>query len=288
MFENWDIDTVVLSSGGLRGLLHFGAYKVLKKEGILSHVRHYIASSVGSFVAAFMACDIDIEETVDYMLKTNFCDWNSELQTSNGLVAGKEVYNFLQHFLGDRKLDEVEGIRFSFTTVNLTKGDCEVIDTQTHGKMKLVDAVMLASSIPILMPLRNYEGSLYCDGAPVNPFPVNLATDPTKTLGLYIEHQNNEDIPSNFTGILTILDKLWGAILKDYRKLRNYNGFDVINLACPIKIYNPLSCSPEEKVWIFHCGEKIASIYLEQKRERLQMASNDADSASSLQENTKE
>ena len=53
----WPPDTLVLSSGGLRGTAHVGAVRVLDRAGVLRRVRRYVGTSAGAFVCMLLALD---------------------------------------------------------------------------------------------------------------------------------------------------------------------------------------------------------------------------------------
>mgnify|MGYP001291077981 CR=1 FL=1 len=61
----WNIDTLVLSSGGANGVTFFGAANLLKEYGILQNIKHYIGCSAGAITCALLACDIDPKEILE-------------------------------------------------------------------------------------------------------------------------------------------------------------------------------------------------------------------------------
>jgi predicted acylesterase/phospholipase RssA len=68
-------------------------------------------------------------------------------------------------------------------------------------------AVRMSGSIPIIFNPIRYNNNWYIDGAVINNFPIKYC-NPKTTLGLYINHQTNNDfnhIIDFIKGIVTII-----------------------------------------------------------------------------------
>ena len=58
----WNIDTLVLSSGGVNGVMFLGSAVILKELNILEGIKHFIGCSAGAIVAGLLACEVDPKE----------------------------------------------------------------------------------------------------------------------------------------------------------------------------------------------------------------------------------
>jgi len=60
--DKLNITHLVLSGGGMRGVLFVGALRYLYLENLHKNITHIAANSIGSFVAIFITFKLTIEE----------------------------------------------------------------------------------------------------------------------------------------------------------------------------------------------------------------------------------
>lgn len=163
--------TLVLSSGGARGLAHIGVIEVLEERGY--QINAVAGCSMGALIGGIYAkgnlreykewiCHldrIDVFALMDFTLSTR------------GFIKGNRVFNAIQSFIGDGLIEELP-IPFTCNAVNIHTGQ-ETVFT----KGSLFDAIRASAAIPTVIKPYPIHGAEYVDGALLNPIPLNLARE---------------------------------------------------------------------------------------------------------------
>lgn len=276
----WNIDTLALSSGGVNGIMFIGAANLLKEYGILQNIKHYIGCSAGAITCALLACDIDPKEIIEKTLHFEICDWNNNFNPSEGVMKVTKLKNHLREIIGDRTMKDIDK-RLTFSTLNLSKNKTVYIDTLTHPNMKIVDAVIMSSSIPVVFPCVRYDGDIYIDGAITDSFPIHKCADLSSTLGIYISIFNRENDLSLFNngGISSIMcytKLIFSSVITELARLRSISDYTILDISIKKKsITNMLNLSPEKKVLFFHNGIDKTKRFIKQQYELRAMSQND-------------
>tara|TARA_B100000902_G_scaffold126588_1_gene126070 strand:+ start:41 stop:904 length:864 start_codon:yes stop_codon:yes gene_type:complete len=276
----WNIDTLVLSSGGANGVIFFGAANLLKEYGILQNIKHYIGCSAGAITSALLACDIDPKEFVEKTLYFEICDWNNNFNPSEGILKVNKLKNLLHETIGNRTMKDINK-RLTFSTLNLSQNKTVYIDTLTHPDIKIVDAVIMSSSIPVVFPCVKYNDDLYIDGAITDCFPIHKCTNSSSTLGIYISMFNRERELAVFNkgGISSIMGYtklILSSVMNELEQLRNISDYTVLDISNSQKtLTNMLSITPEQKVFFFHSGIDKTKHFINQQYELRAMSQND-------------
>jgi NTE family protein len=174
--------SLVLGSGGARGLAHIGVIQWLTEQGY--EIRSIAGSSIGALVGGIHAAR---------KLQV-YADWVSALERRqvlrlldpafgrNGLFKGDRIIGVLRELIGDCA---IEDLPLSFTAV---AADLESGEEIWLREGLLFDAIRASIATPLLFtPVQHGARTLF-DGALVNPLPVaptvNDATDLTIAVSL--------------------------------------------------------------------------------------------------------
>ena len=159
--------SLVLSSGGARGIAHIGVIEELERQGF--EIKSIAGSSMGALVGGIYAsgnlqvyrdwmCNLDktaVFNLVDFTLSTN------------GLVKGNKVIKELKKIVPD---ENIEDLPISFTAVATDiKNRKEVV----FEKGSLFEAIRASISIPTVFKPCMQNGMVLIDGGVVNPLPIN-------------------------------------------------------------------------------------------------------------------
>ena len=126
-------------------------------------------TSAGAIAGAFLANGFTPDEIKDMVvdkLKPNMLAWNG---FKMGLVSMKKIKDFILKNLRYTKFEDLP-IPFYVTATNFENGR----QTIFSGKGDIIDAVIAASSIPVLFPPVFIDGIPFVDGGLSN----NLPTEP--------------------------------------------------------------------------------------------------------------
>ena len=179
--------SLVLGSGGARGLAHIGVIHWLEEHGY--EIQAISGSSMGALIGGIYAAGkLDIytrwvsalrQRDVIRLLDINF--------SGAGLFSGDRIIHTLKDLLGDAYIENLP-IVFTAVATDLDNGR-EV----WFRKGSLFDAIRASISIPSVFTPVHYQGHLLVDGGLSNPVPiaptVTDVTDVTIAVSLSGKHR---------------------------------------------------------------------------------------------------
>ncbi len=209
--------TLVLGSGGARGLAHIGVIKYLEEKKIPIHT--IVGSSIGAMVGGLYASGMGtaaMEEIVHTMDKFRMAKILMPGFTASGILDNKRVRKFIRELVGDKRVEKLP-IVFRSVATDLITGEEVVIE-----KGALVDAIIASIAIPALFQPVYHHSRYLVDGGLSNPLPisvarglsaqtvvaVNVAPDPARMRKLIMRKVNEKKtkqakaLPSWFTTLL--------------------------------------------------------------------------------------
>ncbi len=184
--------SLVLGSGGARGLAHIGVIHWLEEHGF--EIRAISGSSIGALIGGFYAAGkLDIyAEWVRALRRRDVLRLLDFAFSRSGLFSGERIMQTLEELMGD---DNIEDLPVSFTAVATDLDNDREVWLNSGS---LFEAVRASISVPTLFTPRRVNGSLLVDGGLVNPIPIaptvmNL-TDLTIAVNLSGEYEDELDV----------------------------------------------------------------------------------------------
>ena len=159
--------SLVLSSGGARGIAHISTIESLLKDGY--DIVEISGTSIGSLVAAFYACG-KLEKFKKWILKLDKIKTFSLMDftvSQSGIIKGDKVFSSLKRIIPDEKIENLK-IPISIIATDIFNNKEVVIRS---GSM--YDAIRASCSIPGLVKPYSLNGIDYVDGGVLNPLPIN-------------------------------------------------------------------------------------------------------------------
>jgi NTE family protein len=158
--------SLVLGSGGARGLAHIGVINYLEENGY--RIRSVAGASMGALVGGIWAAG-RLTDYTDWVLALTRFDVFKLLDFSfswSGLIKGERIIELLRDLVGDRN---IESLPISYTAVatDLDSGK-EIWLNQGN----LFDAIRASIAIPTFFTPHSYLGRRLVDGGLVNPVPI--------------------------------------------------------------------------------------------------------------------
>lgn len=185
--------SLVLGSGGARGLAHIGVINWLEENGL--RIRSIAGSSIGALIGGIYAADkLDVYsnwvcalERMDVVRLLDFAPGR------NALFKGERIINELKKLIGEHR---IEDLPISFTAV-ATDLDKEKEVWLNSGS--LFDAIRASIAIPTIFQPSRLDGLLLVDGGLVNPIPIaptlNDHTDLTIAVNLSAASDGLPEVP---------------------------------------------------------------------------------------------
>lgn len=211
--------SLVLSSGGARGLAHIGVIEELERRGY--QLGEIAGCSAGALVGGMYAAG-KMPEFKDWICNLDRIDVFSLMDftfSSRGFIKGEKVYNALKKVVPDCQIEDLS-IPFSCNAVEVHTGKEHVF-----RKGSLYKAIRASGSIPSVFLPAKIEKNHFIDGGVLNPVPISLLSDPEETLVVVVDVNGleNEFIPppqKDESGKQFISLPSW---LKDYQsKMRQF------------------------------------------------------------------
>ena len=158
--------SLVLGSGGARGLAHIGVIRWLEEHGY--EIRSISGCSMGALIGGVYACGkLDAFEewvrpisTID-ILRLLDVSWGKQ-----GLVEGERIITALKDLVGDRRIEELP-IEYTAVAADVRR-EKEV----WLKRGSLFDAIRASISLPLFFTPFEINGTKLLDGGILNPVPI--------------------------------------------------------------------------------------------------------------------
>ncbi|MCB1753345.1 MAG: patatin-like phospholipase family protein [Gammaproteobacteria bacterium] len=158
--------SLVLGSGGARGLAHIGIIQWLEEKGY--EIESIAGSSMGALVGGIHAIG-ELDAYAHWVKALRQIDVLRLLDFSfqkSGLIKGDRVISALKELTGDRNIEELP---ISYTAVATNVNDQKEI-WLNHGS--LFDAIRASIALPTIFTPVRYRGKILVDGGLINPIPI--------------------------------------------------------------------------------------------------------------------
>lgn len=174
--------SLVLGSGGARGLAHIGVIRWLEENDFA--IQSITGSSIGALIGGIYAAG-KLDEYEQWVRSIRKVDMIALLDLSwdkSGLVRGDKLIDTLVNLVGELSIEDLP-ISYTAVATDLT-GQKEI----WIKSGSLFDAIRASISIPLLFTPFRYKGVDLVDGGVLNPVPIaptfGDATDMTIAVNL--------------------------------------------------------------------------------------------------------
>ncbi len=158
--------SLVLGSGGARGLAHIGVIHCLEDNGY--DIRSISGCSMGALIGGVYACGkLDVfEEWVRAISKLDIVRLLDVSWGKQGLVEGERIITTLKELVGDR---QIEDLPLEYTAV---AADIKREKEVWLKRGSLFDAIRASISLPLFFTPFEMNGMTLLDGGILNPVPI--------------------------------------------------------------------------------------------------------------------
>ena len=214
------ITHLVLSGGGMRGVMFIGGLRFLYLEKLHKNITHISANSIGSFIGLMIAFKLTIEEMeqILYDMKddSNLCFipiknyirffteygfFSIELFMSHLTKLISKKYPEIGDDITFKELSKKFGINLYISTTNINRCENYIFSIDDTPDISVYRACEASMSVPLLFKPIKIEGEYYYDGALSNNFPIKIFSNVPKEniLGmiLYTIDKPKEEIKIN-------------------------------------------------------------------------------------------
>ena len=158
--------SLVLGSGGARGLAHIGVIHWLEDNGYT--ISSILGASMGALIGGIYAAGkLDVyEKLVRAISKLDIVTLLDISWDMSGLVKGDKLINKLIDLVGDQ---QIEDLPVSFTAVATDLHDQKEVWINSGN---LFDAIRASISLPLFFTPFSCKGTDLIDGGVLNPVPI--------------------------------------------------------------------------------------------------------------------
>lgn len=193
--------SLVLGSGGLRGMAHIGVLTVLEEAHIPIH--SIVGCSIGSLIGALYASGYSAQRLKRMSSRLKRREWLDLAPSRMGLFKGKKILTVMESMTRQSKIEDTK-IPLYIVATDLISGQEVVLHTGS-----IAEAVRASCAVPGIFAPFAIDGRLYADGALVNPTPVDIARKlgADVVVGVDLAHDTSEvKIKNVFDVVLRSID----------------------------------------------------------------------------------
>lgn len=173
--------SLVLSSGGARGLAHIGVIEELERRGY--QISEVAGCSAGALVGGMFAAG-KLSEFKDWICNLDRLDVFSLMDftfSSRGFIKGEKVFHALKKVIPDHAIEDLI-VPFSCNAVDVNSGK-----EQVFRQGSLYTAIRASGSIPSVFLPAKVEKRYFIDGGVLNPVPISLLSDPHQRMVVVVD-----------------------------------------------------------------------------------------------------
>ena len=187
--------SLVLGSGGARGLAHIGVIHWLEENDY--KIRSIAGSSIGALIGGIYAAGKlgEFEQWVHAITRVDILTLLDLSWGKSGLVKGDRIINVLIDLVGEQM---IEDLPIQYTAV--------VTDVKNQKEIwiksgRLFDAIRASMSIPLLFTPFKHRGVDLIDGGVLNPVPVAPTIGDDTDMTLAVNLGGPADSPEKLSGM---------------------------------------------------------------------------------------
>lgn len=209
---------LVISGGGVKGIMAVGALKALKEYGCLEEsINTYAGTSIGGLICLLLSIGYTIEELHDLVIELDFTKLKSikldNLLFNYGLDAGNKFEIIIKKMLHGKNISdnvtfkelyEKTDKKLIVTATCLNDKQAVYWSYDTTPEMSVLMAIRMTISIPIYFVPVHYKNKIYVDGACIDNYPIQLFNDRLDdVIGIYLtDYRDKSTVIENIESYL--------------------------------------------------------------------------------------
>lgn len=236
--------SLVLGSGGARGITHIGVIQYLVEHGYV--IDEIVGCSIGALVGAAYACD-RVGELGEWMRTLTKAQVFRLMDFSNpryGLLKGARILTTLHQVFDDVNIEDLP-LKYTAVATDLEKEE-EVLFISGS----IYDAIRASIAIPGVFTGVHYADHFLVDGGVLNPVPVNHVS---KKDNIVIA-VNLDGVPMKEIGMTAKLNPV-GLLQESYYAMRR--RLSTLSLACYPPDYTITVPHDSAGIWDFHRSNEL-------------------------------
>jgi NTE family protein len=275
MTENTSIKHIVISGGGISGLVAYGALRETNKRGIwnINNIETIYGTSAGSIIGTMLALKFEWDVLDDYLIQR---PWQNIVKLNmyniidsfhkRGVFDIKVIEDVFTPLFGALEIPisvsmlefyEKTKIEMHFFSTEINEFVAVDLSYKTHPEWRMVDAIYASSCLPILFTPFCREDKYYVDGGIFLNYPLEpcsrLVEDKAEILGFCNRHNKAVNLVLNqestlFDSIVLILQKTVKNIVMHKPVIEGVNQIELeTHMISIYDIFNMVSSMEERE-----------------------------------------
>lgn len=284
-----EINTLVISGGGMKGYLFIGCIKKLFELNIIKKIKYLYGTSIGGFLIILIALGWNIDDILKLALNFSIgsiIDFDFDYFINNyGLVPKINFETLIKKIISYKgfdpeitfkKLYELTLLEVNLMTFSLKKNKTIILNHINTPDIMLWEGLYMTAALPILFSPFLYNDDAYIDGGLNDNFPIDKVKDvnKSKTIGICASPYKPvwEELEKNIIDkdIINYTLELIKIVFNRQQKTINKNFIELTNYS--IESFNfKMDSNSREKLIIMgyeqsilYIDKLITNIYLEQ------------------------
>tara|TARA_B100001248_G_scaffold167763_1_gene126955 strand:+ start:1949 stop:2764 length:816 start_codon:yes stop_codon:yes gene_type:complete len=236
------INKLVLSGGGINGIIFLGIIKYLETSKQLKNINTFVGSSIGSIINTLVCIGYTYNELKDFILDFDFTtiiEYNiSNIFTDFGINLGEKFEIILKCLIKNKLNKENISLQEFYNKTNKNniiittclndKSIC-YIDHISHPKLMLITALRMSTCIPLYFKPIIYEKKFYIDGSVLNHFGIDYFNKKDRSVfGVcLVDNYNSSEIVNLEKYIMVLLEIILNTV--NYKKCKADKRVILIN-----------------------------------------------------------
>ena len=296
------IKHIVISGGGLSGLIAYGAAKHLHNIGFwnINNIKSMYGTSVGAIVCVGLALKYDFDYLDDYLIKRPWDKVFEKVKIENILNIYRTKGLFTETTFSLKMFDmllEAKGlstnitlleffqynhIELHFFTTELNSFSKVDLSYKTHPNLSLIQALNMSSAFPLMFKPIIKNNECFIDGGIITNYPLNECLKHEKCnkneiLGFKNTSCSNEPIPINEdSSLIDYIKKITNSILIHVAKEKK--SMNIPNeICCNIDKCGDYSewfdvfRTKEKRTFLINSGVEDAKLFLEYRQKMIDL-----------------
>jgi len=205
---------LVISGGGVKGLIILGYLHKLYENNLLDNINKYCGSSVGSIICFLLLIGYKPNEIFFILMEIDFeslllYSFDDIIDNPHiGLYLTKPILFIIKKMTKNKKISlkitfkelfEKFNKSISITGVCLNDNSLHFFDKENNSDMEVIKAIEISISVPLVFKPVNFNNKIWIDGGTLNNYPIdyfnndldNIIGINLKSEDIIIEHFNS-------------------------------------------------------------------------------------------------
>ena len=292
MSQAWNLDVLIISGGGVKGVGFLGALLPLEEKygrDVWTKIEYYAGASIGGFLVTGLVIGYSIQEMIDIFLVTDFISLCSFFQEKKitavkklfidlGMDDGHKLADYVTSLLEKKipptttfkELYEKTKKTLLLTSACLTDGQTGYYSWYHSPDLEVRKAILMTMRLPLLFTPIEHEEKLYIDGNFFDPFPIKALPKEARKkakegclLGIVSgKPEKSYKIESSYQVLSTLVKHLSFRYVNLFcRRYRN----SVLQLSIDIVNGTNFAVTKKELEMLMNCGRERGLAYFEKR-----------------------